>query len=156
LFHPGQTVQVAAGKESVGFFGRIHPKLETDLKLRNPIYWAEFDIDPVISLTPMKDRSFKAWSSFPTMERDFALLVDEAVPAENLIQSALKHGKPIAKVVKIFDTYKGAHIPEGKISIGVRVIFSDDAKSLEEKQVDQCSEIIVQKWQEEFKAGLRG
>jgi phenylalanyl-tRNA synthetase beta chain len=156
LFHSGQTVQVAVGKESIGFFGRIHPKLETELKLRNPVYWAEFDIDPVISLTPMKERSFKAWSSFPTMERDFALLVDETVPAENLIQSALKHGKPIAKVVKIFDTYKGAHIPEGKISIGVRVIFSDDAKSLEEKQVDQCSEIIVQKWQEEFKAGLRG
>jgi phenylalanyl-tRNA synthetase beta chain len=65
-------------------------------------------------------------------------------------------GKPIAKIVKIFDTYKGANIPQGKISIGVRVIFSDESKSLEEKQVDQCSEIIVKKWQEEFKAGLRG
>jgi phenylalanyl-tRNA synthetase beta chain len=156
LFHSGQTVQVAVGKESIGFFGRIHPKLESELKLRTPIYWAEFEIDPVISLTPVKERSFKAWSTFPIMERDFALMVDESVPAENLIQSALKHGKPIAKVVKIFDTYKGAPIPEGKISIGVRVIFSDDTKSLEEKQVDQCSEIIVQKWQEEFKAGLRG
>lgn len=156
LFHSGQTVQVAVGKESIGFFGRIHPKLESELKLRTPVYWAEFEIEPVISLTPMKERAFKAWPTFPTMERDFALLVDETVPAENLIQSALKHGKPIAKVVKIFDTYKGAHIPEGKISIGIRVIFSDDAKSLEEKQVDQCSEIIVKKWQEEFKAGLRG
>jgi len=156
LFHSGQTIQVAAGKESVGFFGRIHPKLESELKLRNPIYWAEFEIEPVISLTPMKERSFKAWSAFPTMERDFALLVDDSVQAENLIQSALKYGKPIAKVVKIFDTYKGAPIPEGKISIGIRVIFSDDSKSLEEKQIDQCSEIIVKKWQEEFKAGLRG
>jgi phenylalanyl-tRNA synthetase beta chain len=156
LYHSGQTIQVAAGKEAIGFFGRIHPKLEAELKLRNAVYWAEFKIDPVISLTPMKERAYKAWSSFPTMERDFALLVDETVPAENLIQSAIKYGKPIAKIVKIFDTYKGAHIPEGKISIGIRVIFSDDAKSLEEKQVDQCSEIIVKKWQEEFKAGLRG
>ena len=156
LYHSGQSMQVAVGKEAIGFFGRIHPKLEAELKLRNTVYWAEFKIDPVISLTPMKERAYKAWSSFPTMERDFAILVDETVPAENLIQSAIKHGKPIAKIVKIFDTYKGAHIPEGKISIGIRVIFSDDAKSLEEKQVDQCSEIIVKKWQEEFKAGLRG
>jgi len=89
------------------------------------------------------------------MERDYALLVDDGVAAENLIQSALKYGKPIAKVVKIFDTYKGAPVPEGKISIGVRVIFSDENKSLEEKQVDQCSEMIVKKWQDEFKATLR-
>jgi phenylalanyl-tRNA synthetase beta chain len=155
LYHPGQCIQFAAGKDPIGFAGRIHPKLESELKLRSPVYWAELEIEPVINLTPEKEAAFKAWSSFPTMERDFALLVEDTVPAENLIQSALKHGKPIAKVVKIFDTYKGAHIPEGKISIGVRVIFSDEAKSLEEKQVDLCSELIVKKWNEEFKATLR-
>ena len=155
LYHPGQSIQVAAGKEAIGFFGRVHPKLEAELKLRQAIYWGEFLIDPVISLTPQKEGVFKAWSSFPTMERDYALLVEDSVPAENLIQSAIKYGKPIAKVVKIFDTYKGAHIPEGKISIGVRVIFSDEVKSLEEKQVDQCSELIVKKWQDEFGAQLR-
>ncbi len=155
LFHSGQSIQVAAGKEGVGFFGRIHPKLESELKLRNPVFWGEFNIEPVIGLTPMKERSFCAWSTFPTMERDFALLVSDSVSADHLIQSALKNGKPIAKVVKIFDTYKGAHIPEGKVSIGVRVIFSDAAKSLEEKQIDQCSELIVKKWQDEFQAVLR-
>jgi phenylalanyl-tRNA synthetase beta chain len=113
------------------------------------------DLEPVIALTPEKEASFKPWSTFPTMERDFALLVESATPAENLIQSAIKSGKPIAKVVKIFDTYQGAGIPEGKISIGVRVIFSDEAKSLEEKQVDQCSELIVSKWKDEFGAVLR-
>jgi len=156
LYHSGQSMQVAVGKEAIGFFGRVHPKLESELKLRNPVFWGEFRIGPVISLTPMKEKAYKAWSSFPTMERDFALLVDETVPADHLIQSAIKHGKPIAKIVKIFDTYKGAQLPEGKISIGIRVIFSDESKSLEEKQVDQCSDVIVKKWQEEFKAGLRG
>lgn len=155
LFHPGQTAQVAAGKEPIGFFGRIHPKLESELKLRAPAYWGEFDLDPVIVLTPTRERSFKAWSTFPTMDRDFALVVDQSVVAESLVQSALKHGKPIAKVVKIFDTYKGAHLPEGKVSIGIRVIFSDEAKSLEEKQVEALSETIVKKWSEEFGATLR-
>ena len=155
LYHPGQSIQLAAGKDPIGFYGRIHPRLETELKLRNVIYWGEFNIEPVITLTPSEEASFKAWSAFPTMERDFALLVEDSVSADNLIQSALKVGKPIAKVVKIFDTYKGAHVPEGKISIGVRVIFSEDAKSLEEKQVDQCSEVIMKKWQDEFGAVRR-
>ncbi len=155
LYHPGQTLQLAAGKEAIGFVGRIHPKLESELKLRTPVFWAEFDLDPVISLTAQKEAAFKAWSSFPTMERDYALLVKDSILAENLIQSALKHGKPIAKVVKIFDTYKGAQLPPDKISIGVRVTFADDGKSLEEKQVDQVSELIVKKWAEEFAAELR-
>ncbi len=155
LFHPGQTLQYTVGKDSIGFAGRIHPKLEAELKLRSPVYWAEFDLEPVFNMSPAKEAAFKAWSTLPTMERDFALLLEDSVAAENLIQSALKVGKPIAKVVKIFDTYKGAHVPTGKISIGIRVIFSDEAKSLEEKQVDQCSEQIVKKWQEEFGASLR-
>jgi phenylalanyl-tRNA synthetase beta chain len=155
LYHPGQTLQITAGKDPAGFIGRIHPRLESELKLARPVYWGEIDLEPVMGLTPEKEVSFKAWSGFPTMERDFALLVEDTVAAESLVQSALKSGKPIAKVVKIFDTYKSAPIPEGKISIGVRVIFSDESKSLEEKQVDQCAEQIVQKWKDEFQASLR-
>jgi phenylalanyl-tRNA synthetase beta chain len=155
LYHPGQTLQITAGKDPVGFIGRIHPRLESELKLSRAVFWGEIELEPVIGLTPEKEVSYKAWSGFPTMERDFALLVEDRVASESLVQSALKSGKPIAKVVKIFDTYKGAHIPEGKISIGVRVIFSDESKSLEEKQVDQCAEQIVQKWKDEFQASLR-
>ena len=155
LYHPGQCLQLTVGKDPIGFLGRIHPRLEAELKLSQPVFWAELDLEPVITLTPSKEAAFKPWSAFPTMERDFALLVEDSVAAENLIQSALKSVKPIAKVLKIFDTYKGAPVPEGKISIGVRVIFSDDSKSLEEKQVDQCSGLIVQKWQDEFNASLR-
>ncbi len=155
LYHPGQCLQFAAGKEPIGFIGRIHPKLEAELKLSRPVFWAELDLEPLFGLTPEKEVAFRPWSAFPTMERDFALLVQDTVAAENLVQSAIKHGKPIAKVVKIFDTYRGAPVPEGKVSIGIRVIFSDEAKSLEEKQVDQCSELIVQKWQDEFGAALR-
>ena len=155
LYHPGQALQITAGKDPLGFIGRIHPKLEAELKLSQPVYWGELELEPVMGLTPEKEASFKAWSSFPTMERDFALLVEDRVAAESLVQSALKSGKPIAKVVKIFDTYKGSPVPEGKISIGIRVIFSDESKSLEEQQVDQCSEQIVRKWGDEFGASLR-
>lgn len=155
LYHPGQCLQFTVGKEAIGFIGRIHPRLEAALKLSQPIYWGEIDLEPVIGLTPMKETSFKPWSAFPTMERDYALLVETSVLAENLAQSALKYGKPIAKVVKIFDTYRGSGIPEGMVSIGVRVIFSDESKSLEEKQVEQCSELLIQKWKEEFGATLR-
>lgn len=155
LFHGGQSLDLIAGKNKIGTFGRIHPKLEADLKLKAPLFWGEFNFDAVIELTPMKERQMKPWSTFPTMERDFALLVKNSVSAENLIQSAMKSGKPIAKVVKIFDTYKGESIPQGMVSIGIRVIFSDETQSLEEKRVDECAQIIVKKWSEEFGAQQR-
>ncbi|NDG85998.1 MAG: phenylalanine--tRNA ligase subunit beta, partial [Proteobacteria bacterium] len=98
LYHPGQALQITAGKDPLGFIGRIHPKLEAELKLSQPVYWGELELEPVMGLTPEKEPSFKAWSAFPTMERDFALLVEDRVAAESLVQSALKSGKPIAKV----------------------------------------------------------
>ena len=155
LYHPGQCIQWGGGRDALGFAGRIHPRLENELKLKSEVFWTELDLEPIFGLTPMREASFEPWSNFPTVERDFALLLEKDIPAENVIQSALKYGKPIAKVVKIFDTYQGASIPSGKMSLGVRIVFSDATKSLEEKQVDQLSETIVKKWQEEFGANLR-
>ncbi|MEW6057646.1 MAG: phenylalanine--tRNA ligase subunit beta, partial [Bdellovibrionota bacterium] len=37
--HPAQTVQVALGKGPCGVLGRLHPLLESKLKLREPLYW---------------------------------------------------------------------------------------------------------------------
>lgn len=158
LFHPGQSMEIAVGKDRVGAFGRLHPLLERRLKLRQKFWIAEFDWQPIANLSRevFEAPTFKAWSTQPRIERDFALLVKSEVESERIVQVAMKAGKPLAQVVKVFDIYKGSQVAQGMTSVAVRVIFGDDKRSLQESEADQASSQILNAWKKELEAVLRG
>ena len=92
LLHPGQGVEILAGKGVAGVMGLIHPSLSRELKLRNPLWMLELDWDAVIALSKAatQPKTFKKWSDQPSIERDFALIVAESVTADQITQAAIK------------------------------------------------------------------
>lgn len=159
LFHPGQSVEILAGKgDVVGAFGLFHPGKARDHKLRAPLWLFEIEWDALekLSRPAWMEAAFKPWGEFPSIERDFALVVRQDVTAEKITQLALKAGKPLAKVVKIFDVYRGSQVAEGMTSVAVRVIFSEDSRSLQENEAEAASAQILDSWKKELGAELRG
>ncbi len=157
LFHPGQSVEVLAGNQVAGYFGLLHPAKSREFKARGPIWLAEIDWE---SLTKFSRKAndvpiYKPWAEFPTMERDFALLVKKQVSAEKLCQVALKWGKPLAKTAKVFDVYRGSQVHEGMTSVAVRVIFYEEKRSLQEPEVEAASAQILEGWKKELGVELR-
>lgn len=158
LVHPGQSVEIIAGNRSAGFAGMLHPRLEKGLKFRTPVWIAELDWESIqgIGKPATEPRSYKAWSEFPPMERDFAVLLDESQPAEKMVSIALKAGKPLAKAVRVFDVYRGNQVTAGKVSLAVRVTFAEEGRSLKEEETEAASRQIVDAWKREIGAELRG
>ncbi len=158
LVHPGQSAEVLAGNQVAGVMGMLHPKFARQWKLRAPLFVAEIDFEALsrMSRPAGEARKFSPWPEFPGMERDFALLLREGVSAEKLTAIALKAGRPLAKVAKIFDVYRGPQVGEGMTSIAVRVIFGDDTRSLQEAETEEVSKKIVEAWRKEAGAELRG
>ena len=158
LFHPGQSVEILAGKDSAGFFGQLHPGKARELKLRDPLWAAELDwgLLSKLSRAAADSRPFKGWSEFPAMERDFALLVGDSVTADKITRVALKAGAPLAKGAKIFDVYRGSQVAQGMTSIAVRVIFYEEGRSLQESEAETASAKILEAWKIELSAELRG
>jgi phenylalanyl-tRNA synthetase beta chain len=99
---------------------------------------------------------FKAWSEYPSIERDFALVVKSDVTADKITQLALRSGKPLAKIAKVFDVYRGSQVQEGMTSVAVRVIFYDESRSLQESEAEAASAQILSTWKKELGAELRG
>ncbi|MGK5084648.1 phenylalanine--tRNA ligase subunit beta [Bdellovibrionota bacterium FG-1] len=157
LFHPGQSVEILAGKEVAGYFGLLHPAQAKELKTRAPLWMAEMDWESIAKLSrgASQPRVYKPVSQFPSIERDFALVVKSDVTADRITQVAVKAGKPLAKVVKIFDIYRGSQVGEGMTSVAVRVIFNEDNRSLQESEAEAASQSILQAWKKELDAQLR-
>ncbi|MFZ9596105.1 MAG: phenylalanine--tRNA ligase subunit beta [Bdellovibrionia bacterium] len=152
LFHPGQSVEVLAGNQVAGYFGLLHPAKAKEFKCRAPLWMAELDWAAIrkLSRDPQAVPVFQPWPQFPSMERDFALLVKSEVTSEKLCQLAMKSGKPIAKVAKVFDIYRGAPVPEGMTSVAVRVTFYDETRSLQETETEEAARRIVESWKKEL------
>ena len=157
LVHPGQSAEILAGNQVAGVIGVLHPKFSRSWKLKAPVVVCELDWDAVVKMSkPAQEaRAYQAWPEFPGMERDFALLVKSDVSGEKLTAIALKAGKPLAKVAKIFDVYRGSQVAEGMTSIAVRVIFWEDTRSLQESETEEVSRKIVEAWRKEAGAELR-
>ncbi len=155
--HPGVSVEILAGGVSAGFMGLLHPRLSKEMKFKNPLWIAELDWDQVAKLSRKltQPRLFKPWPAFPSMERDFALLVKDEVSADQVTRLALQAGKPLAKSAKIFDIYQGTQVAQGMTSIAVRVIFWDEGRSLLEPETEAASARIVECWKKELGAELR-
>jgi phenylalanyl-tRNA synthetase beta chain len=157
LFHPGQGVEILAGKDVAGWAGLMHPGKAQELKLRSPLWLAELDWDALAKLSrPVTDSvAYKAWPQYPQMERDFALLVRNDVSADKITQVAQKAGRPLAKIAKVFDVYQGSPVPEGMTSVAVRVIFYEESRSLQESEAEAASAQILDAWKKELGAQLR-
>ena len=52
LFHPGQSVEILAGKEVAGHFGLLHPGKARELKARAPLWLAELDWEVLSEAVP--------------------------------------------------------------------------------------------------------
>lgn len=157
LWHPGQSAVLMNGNHEVGVCGRLHPSIESAIKARGNLWLAELNWDALKKLAKQRDRSqrYKAWATFPPIERDFSVLVKSEIASERVTELALRAGRPLAKVVRVFDIYQGAPVPPGMTSIAVKVIFLDESRSLEESEADAVSARIVSEWKQQLGASLR-
>lgn len=157
ILHPGQSIEVLAGNQVLGRFGLLHPGVSKKLKLKNDVYVGEFDWNVLKSMSQpaSKARTYKAWGEFPPMERDFAILVAEGTTSDQITGCLLKAGKPLVRSARVFDVYRGAQVPAGKISIAARVILQDDSRSLTEAEAEAASAKMIAALKAELSAELR-
>ncbi len=76
-------------------------------------------------------------SRFPQVRRDLAVVVDENVVVQTLLD-AMRQAN-IAHVVELalFDLYRGKGVENGKKSLAFRVLLQDTEKTLTEAEIDQ-------------------
>jgi phenylalanyl-tRNA synthetase beta chain len=123
----------------------LHPQIAKDADLKGPVAAFEVFLD---APPPPKARSTKArpplkLSAFQPVERDFAFLVDDSVPAEQLVRAARNADKGLISGARVFDLYAGKGVPEGKKSIAIAVTLQPVERTLTDAEIEAVSTRIV-------------
>ena len=71
------------------------------------------------------------------MRQDFAVVVDDDVPAADVEQAVRFGAGPLVKNVALFDVFRGAQLGEGKKSLAFRVTFEAPDRALTDLDLEK-------------------
>ena len=148
-------LNIVSKNNTIGAFGAVTKTLCDKFSIEREVYIIDLDWDKITTLAFQQNIVFEDVPKYPTMRRDFALLLDKNIPFSNLKEKAFKQERKILKSVDLFDVYEGKKLPDNKKSYGVSFIFQDKAKTLTDKQVDKVMEKLKNTFERIFDAQLR-
>ena len=132
--HPGRSAQILLDGKVVGWLGELHPEWQQCHDLPLPVIWFELELD---ALTHVALPAASEPSRFPPVRRDLAVLVDERVTAQSLIDAMLAIQAPFVSELALFDVYRGKGVEIGKKSLAFKVLLQDTKKTLTDAEIDQ-------------------
>jgi len=152
-FHPMRSAKIVFNNAEIGMIAQVHPNVQKEYDI-NDTFVFEVNIDPILE-HEVEEFKTKSISKYPTMTRDIAIVVDETIKAQEIVEAIISKGKNILKTVDVFDVYKGEHVEKLKKSIAFSLIFENVDKTLTDDEVNLAYDRIVKHLEVSFQAILR-
>lgn len=150
-----EAVGLSLGKQQVVSYGIVKKSILKKFDLSQDVYYADFNWDAILEIAARNNVKFKDIPKYPSVRRDFALLLDANVQFEDIATIAKQTEKQLLKDVNLFDVYEGKNLPEGKKSYAVSFLLQDENKTLTDKQIDKTMNKLQQRFEKELGATLR-
>ncbi|WP_326901311.1 phenylalanine--tRNA ligase subunit beta [Kosakonia cowanii] len=150
--HPGQSAAIYLKDKRIGFIGVVHPELERKLDLNGRTLVFELEWNALADRAVPQAQEV---SRFPANRRDIAVVVNENVPAADVLAECKKVGANQVVGVNLFDVYRGKGVVEGSKSLAISLILQDTGRTLEEEEIAATVARCVEALKERFQASLR-
>jgi len=77
------------------------------------------------------------------VERDFAFVVDEGIPAAQILSAACGADKKMITDVSLFDVFQGGDLGDGKKSLAVTIVLQPKDKTLTDAEIEAFADKVV-------------
>lgn len=154
FLHPGKACRILNNQGVLGIMGELHPDVALAYELKPRIFLFELNFDAVVKTMDEK-RSFRPFPRFPAVYRDLALIVEETIPAGDLLRAIEEMNDGTITEIRIFDLYRGNQIPSGKKSLAFRLKYQKEDRTLTDEEVSECHQKVIQSLVERYGAALR-
>lgn len=145
-FHPGQSATLRLGPKTVlARFGMLHPAILKAFDIDVPVAAVELFLDAIPAKRGAAVFARAAYAPPPlqAVKRDFAFLVDAALPAGDLVRTVKGADKANVVAARLFDDFRGQGVPEGQKSLAIEVTLQPGEKSYDEAELKTIAEKIT-------------
>ncbi len=131
--HPGRSAQILLHGQVVGWIGELHPQWLQQYGISQGVVWFEVELDALLSVDIPHASDI---SKFPPVRRDLAVVVDESVTVQSLLDAMQVNHIPYVVELALFDLYRGKGVGDGKKSLAFRVLLQDTQKTLIDSEIE--------------------
>jgi phenylalanyl-tRNA synthetase beta chain len=131
--HPGRSAQIFCGEQMVGWIGELHPHWQQQYDIAQACVWFEVELG---ALTQARVPLLSEIPKFLPVRRDLAVLVNEDVTVQTLLDAMQGLSVPYLAELALFDVYRGKGVVQGKKSVAFRVLLQDTHKTLTESEIE--------------------
>lgn len=150
--HPGQSAQIVLEGKTIGWLGKLHPGWQQHYQLPRSTLLFELDVAALLERTLAH---YQEVPKFPPVRRDLAVIVDEKVPVQALLDTMWDAKIPQISEVALFDVYRGKGIAENKKSLAFLVLMQDTQKTLTDQEADTAMTKLLDLMERQHGAELR-
>jgi len=147
----GQSAKILLDGAQVGWIGALSPVIQKELSL-SKCYLFEIDLSAVLV---GKVAKYEAFSSYQQSARDIALVLDEATPVADLMDTIENMQQPHFVGVSLFDIYAGDNIEAGKKSVALNLTYQSLEATLSDDEVNAKVDEVLVLMQDKFSATQR-
>jgi phenylalanyl-tRNA synthetase beta chain len=153
FLHPGRAAALVRGDKKLGTLGQVHPDVSDALGM--PLFLLfELDFEGLLQYAPRRITA-RSLPRFPSVERDFAIVVEREFPSQQVISWIKNRGEALIEYVAVFDQYVGASIPAGKRSLAYKISYRADDRTLTDTEVNTLHQNLVDQIAKFFGAQVR-
>jgi phenylalanyl-tRNA synthetase beta chain len=144
-FHPGRSAALKLGpKTALAHFGEVHPATLALMDVAGPV--AAFEV--FVEAIPAQKRKALARPPLEAADllpvrRDFAFVLDEAVPAGDVVRAAMAADRKLIAGVNVFDLFEGQALGSGKKSLALEVTLQPRERTLTDPEIEDVAQRIV-------------
>jgi len=154
FLEPGASFRLRVRETEIGAIGQLSVKLARQADIKQAVWLAEVATGPLLPLSS-RVAAYEPLPIYPAAPRDLALVVDETVPAGDIVGAIRTAAGELAEDVSIFDLYTGKQIEAGKKSIAVAISYRSKERSLSSEEVEAAQQKVVAAVKKLFNAEVR-
>ncbi|MBE6468681.1 MAG: phenylalanine--tRNA ligase subunit beta [Coriobacteriaceae bacterium] len=145
FLQPGRAAEVLSGGTVLGWVGEVHPSALAELDIDMPVAAFELNVEQLLRAARGQER-YQGFSSFPSVDVDLAIVVDESVTYQDLVQRIQSAGGKLLAGARLFDVYRDpVRVGVGKKSMAFSLTYQAEDRTLTSEEVERVHDKLVTK-----------
>ncbi len=147
-------MEIYLRNEKVGEIGESSPKILKLYDIEQSVFIADIYAYKLYEYG-ITQPHFEAISQYPPVIRDLAFVMDESIPAGDVLAEIRLHSGNLLQKINLFDVYKGKSIGDGKKSLAFNLVFASAERTLTDDEINNICDRIIMQIEKKFNAQLR-
>lgn len=150
---PGKSAEIMFGKNVAGWLGEVAEGVLDAYSVTGPVVMFEIAVGEIERAAAEVKLEYRDIPRFPAVSLDVALVVDEDVTSERVLQAIRAAGGALLESVRLFDVFRdpadassaARRLPQGKKSLAFSLMYRASDRTLSDEDVRPVHEKLLRK-----------